>query len=214
MTKLLTFKFSKPVIHTYFIIPYNISLTYLSNQILTTMKTSLLFVLGAGLIIASCQAPAEKQYFTESPEIDLGKKLVDAYLAGNWDSYPEIYADTARIWRNVNWTTKEGFTVQQYIEDLKSALEPISSYEMEPQIWESIINDDGEHWVHFWTVWIGHNDATNKDYEIVVHVVMQVVDNKIVAQGDIFNDTEITLDMMALAQTQEEGENDDGGEDQ
>ena len=178
------------------------------------MKTSLLFVLGAGLIIASCQAPAEKQYFTESPEIDLGKKLVDAYLAGNWDSYPEIYADTARIWRNVNWTTNEGFTVQQYVEDLKSALEPISSYKMEPQIWESIINDDGEHWVHFWTVWIGHNDATNKDYEIVVHVVMQVVDNKIVAQGDIFNDTEITLDMMALAQTQEEGENDDGGEDQ
>ena len=202
------------MIHTYFIIPYNISLSYLSNQILTTMKTSLLFVLGAGLIIASCQAPAEKQYFTESPEIDLGKKLVDAYLAGNWDSYPEIYADTARIWRNVNWTTNEGFTVQQYVEDLKSALEPISSYKMEPQIWESIINDDGEHWVHFWTVWIGHNDATNKDYEIVVHVVMQVVDNKIVAQGDIFNDTEITLDMMALAQTQEEGENDDGGEDQ
>ena len=202
------------MIHTYFIIPYNISLTYLSNQILTTMKTSLLFVLGAGLIIASCQAPAEKQYFTESPEIDLGKKLIEAYLAGNWESYPELYADTARIWRNVNWTTNEGFTVQQYIEDLKSALEPISSYEMEPQIWESIINDDGEHWVHFWTVWIGHNDATNKDYEIPVHVVMQVVDDKIIAQGDIFNDTEITLDMMALAQSQEEGENDDGGEDQ
>ncbi len=68
--------------------------------------------------------------------------------------------------------------------------------------------------MHFWTVWIGHNDATNKDYEIVVNVVMLVVDNKIVAQGDIFNDTEITLDMMALAQSQEEGENDDGGEDQ
>ncbi len=74
------------------------------------MKTSLLFVFAAGLVIASCQAPCEKRYFTESPEIDLGKKLVEAYLAGNWDSYPELYADTARIGRNENWTTKEGFT--------------------------------------------------------------------------------------------------------
>ncbi len=177
------------------------------------MKISFLFVLGAGLIIASCQAPAEKQYFTESQDIDLGKKLIEAYLAGNWDSYPELYADTARIWRNINWTTTEGITVQQYVDTLQSALEPISSYEMEPQIWESIINNDGEHWVHLWTVWKGHSDATNKDYEIVVNVVMLVVDNKIVAQGDIFNDTEITLDMMALAQSQEEGEGEDAGGD-
>jgi len=178
------------------------------------MKTSLLFVLAAGLVLASCQAPCEKQYFTESPDIDLGKKLVEAYLAGNWDSYPELYADTARIWRNENWTTKEGFTVEQYIEDLKKALEPISSYKMEPQIWVSIINDDGEHWVHFWTVWIGHNDATNKDYEIPLHVSLLVVDNKIVGQGEFYNDREATLDMMAVAQAQEEGETEEGGEEQ
>ena len=80
---------------------------------------SLLFALVAGLFIASCQVPVEKQYFSESSDIDLGKKLLKAYLAQDWDAYPELYADTARIWRNKNWTKDEGFTVQQYVEDLK-----------------------------------------------------------------------------------------------
>ena len=55
--------------------------------------------------------------------------------------------------------------------------------------------------------------SSNKDYEIVVHVTMLVVDGKVVLQGDIYNDTEITLDMMALAGEEEEGEHDDGDED-
>ena len=164
---------------------------------------SLLFTLVAGLIIVSCQVPVEKQYFSESSDIDLGKKLMDAYLAQDWDAYPALYADTARIWRNKNWTKDEGFTVQQYIDDLKIPLETTSSYQFDPHNWESIINKDGDHWVHFWGVWLGHSSATNKDYEIPVHFSMQIVDNKIVQQGEFFNSVELTLDMMALAEQNE-----------
>ena len=145
----------------------------------------------------------KKRYFTESSDIDHAKKLVDAYLAGDWDAYPGLYADTARIWRNKNWTKDEGFTVQQYIEDLKIALESVSSYKFENQIWESIVNNDGDHWVHFWGVWIGHNDLNNKDYEIPVHLALLIVDNKIVGQGEFFNEAEVALDMIALAQEME-----------
>jgi hypothetical protein len=161
---------------------------------------SLLFALVAGLIIVSCQVPVEKQYFSESADIDLGIKLMNAYLAQDWDAYPEFYADTAKVWRNKNWSKDEGFTVQQYIDDLKSQLETISSYKFDPQNWESVITNDGEHWVHFWGVWIGHSDSTNKDYEIPVHFALQVVDKKIVRHGEFFNSVELTLDMMALAQ--------------
>ena len=101
---------------------------------------NLLLALVAGLFIASCQVPVEKQYFSESSDIDLGKKLMNAYLAQDWDAYPELYADTARIWRNKNWTKDEGFTVQQYIDDLKIPLETTSSYKFDPQNWESIIH--------------------------------------------------------------------------
>ena len=103
---------------------------------------SLLFALVAGLLIVSCQAPVEKQYFSESSDIDLGKKLMNAYLAQDWDAYPALYADTARIWRNKNWTKDEGFTVQQYIDDLKTQLETTSSYKFDPQNWEGIISND------------------------------------------------------------------------
>lgn len=173
------------------------------------MKTCFLFIIGVGLVITSCMAPVEKQYFTESSEIDLGKKVLEAYVAGNWEAYSEYYSDTARIWRNANWTNTDGFTLQQYIEDLKIPLANTSSYKIDPQVWESVYHEDGEHWVHFWGVWLGHNSATDKDYEIPVHLTMLVVENKIVLQGDFFNDTQVTLDMMALAEAQEGGEEHD-----
>ena len=92
---------------------------------------------------------------------------------------------------------------------MKIPLENTSSYKIDPQVWESIVTEDGEHWVHFWGVWLGHNSATDKDYEIPVHLTMLVVENKIVLQGDFFNDTQATLDMMALAEAQEGGEEHD-----
>jgi len=175
---------------------------------------NLVFVLCTGLIIASCQAPVEKQNLTESADIDLGKKVMTAYLAGDWDAYPGLYADTAKIWRNKNWAKDEGFTVQQYVDDLKTPLETTSSYKVESEYWQSVLSREGEPWVTFWGVWVGHNDATNKDYEIPLHIVMQVVDNKIVQQIEFYNDTEITLDMMALAQEKEAGENEKAENDQ
>lgn len=169
---------------------------------------ALLFAIGAGLIFVSCQTPVEKQYFSESADIELGKKVMEAYLSADWDAYPMLYADTARIWRNKSWKKDKGFTVKEYIEDLKKALVSVPSYKVEPQVWHSIIINDGEHWVLFWGIWIGHNDATNKDYEIPVNLVMQVVDNKIVQQLEFFNVTEITIDMMELAKMKAEGEDD------
>jgi hypothetical protein len=176
------------------------------------MKTSKFSIIIAGILFAGCMTPAEKQYFQESADIEIGKKVINAYLAGDWATAAENYADTARIWRNVSWETNPGFTVEEYIADLKEPLEVTSSYDFDPQNWESIITDDGQHWVHFWGVWKGANTATEKDYEIVVHVSMEVDNGKIVRQADIFNDTQITMDMMALQMEAEEGaqDNDDG----
>ena len=175
------------------------------------MKITFLTAIVAGFIFVSCQPPCEEKYFTESPEIDLGKKLLDAYLIQNWDAYPELHADTAKIWVNANWTNTPGFTVAEYVESLKQGLEPASDYRMEPQDWEMTINENGEHWVHFWTVWIGNVEATGKEYQVPVHSVMMVADNKIVYQGDIFNQAELALDMMALAA---EADNDDVDDDE
>lgn len=175
------------------------------------MKISLFSIIMAGILLAGCMAPAEKQYFQESADIDLAKKVMEAYLAGDWDAMAEHYADTARVWRNVSWDTNDGFTVEEYIEDLKAPLETIPSYSFENPVWESIITNDGDHWVHFWAVWNAHSEATNKDYEIPVHLSMGIVEGKIVLQSDIYNDAAITMDMMALQMEAEEGEDEDDG---
>lgn len=173
------------------------------------MKTSLFSILIAGVVMASCMAPAEKQYFTDSPDIDLGKRVIEAYLAGDWEVYPELFADTARIFRNVSWETNEGFTLSEYVEDLQNGLQGVSSYSLESQNLESVVNDDGEHWVHIWFIWTGHNDLTDKDYEIPVHVSSLVEGGKISEQVEFFNMSEIALDMQALAEEAEDEDEDE-----
>ncbi len=84
----------------------------------------------------SHQAPYEQTYYRESPEIDLCKRMIDAYLNGNWDVYQDFYADTARIRRN-----KSEMTPQQLIAYHQKALESVSAYSMDPPIWEMIVTD-------------------------------------------------------------------------
>ena len=175
------------------------------------MKMSFMYLLVAGLFLVSCQQAAEKQYFTESEDIEVGKKILAAYLAGDWEAYNNLYADTAKIWRNANWTSDPGMTREEFVTDLQSALEPISSYEVDPQIWESTIHDDGEHWVHFWGVWKGSNSVTNKDYEIPIHLSMLIVNNQVVLEGDFYNDAEIVMDMTDLAEEAEAGDQEEEG---
>ena len=170
------------------------------------MKTYIFFIFAAGLILGSCQAPVEKQLFTESADIDHSKKLMTAYLAQDWDAYAELYADTAIIGRNT-WKEDEVFTVQQYIDDLKAGIKPMTSYTFENQIWLS-----GDQWVYFWGVWTAHSEATNKDYEMPVHVATEIVDNKIVQQYEFYNNVEIVLDLMKLAKEKEAAENTEGEE--
>ncbi len=177
------------------------------------MKTFIVSIL-AVVLMTACTAPTEKQFLTESPDIDHARSAVEAYLAQDWDSFAAHYSDTARIVRNI-WPEEmnTGFTVQQYIEDLSQPLEALSFFTFEEQQYENIINDDGDHWVYFWGKWVANSTATNKEYVIPVHSAILIVDNKILWQGDIYNDTEIAMDMMALAaEAEEEGQ--DEGEDQ
>ena len=163
------------------------------------MNKSFITIFLTAIVLISCQTPCEQTYFQQSPEIDLGKKVVDAYLNGNWDVYPNFYADTAKIWRNKSWVTDEGMTAQQLIADLQEGIEPVSEYSMDSQIWDMIITPEGDRWVHLWGVWHGTVEATGKTYDIPVHVSMNIINNKIVRQVDFFNDAEIAMDMMALA---------------
>ena len=167
------------------------------------MRISMLMV-SLAIILGACQNPpplvpeVEKQYYSESADIDLCKKIIDAYLKGDWDDYAELYTEDARIWRNKSWITDEGMTVPQLIEDLQLGLFNIASYRFNSQTWANVINDEGEHWVFFWGVWAGQNSATETEYIIPVQISMQIVNNKVSLQADFFNNAKIVVDQISL----------------
>lgn len=145
------------------------------------MKKLSFFALGL-LALAACQ---EKQYFKESPEIDLVKKGIAAYFSGDWDTFRAGYADTAKIAVNV-WDEDNWVGPDAYIEGLKSNLTNYAEYKIGGSVYEMIVTDEGDKWVHAWFL---HSGKTNggKDATTPVNVSFFVKDNKIAMQIDIFN---------------------------
>ena len=168
------------------------------------MKPFTSLFLGCLLFCFACETISNnpEQVVSSSPNINVGKAMVKAYHTGDWETYSMYYADSAKIWRNQNWSSHPGLSVDEYITELKLALERMDKYRFEGQTWENIINDEGDNWVLFWGVWVGHSPLTDKEYEIPVHVAFMIDDGKIVLQGDFFNDSELIMDMMALADTE------------
>ena len=67
--------------------------------------------------IYSCQEKqVTKQYFDASPEIDLVKESIEAYLNQDWVTQKSCYSDTAKIWDN-EWDT--GTSVDETIKGMK-----------------------------------------------------------------------------------------------
>ncbi len=148
------------------------------------------------LIYACQQAPA--RYSTDSPEIDLAKSAMDAYLAGDWETMRSAFADTATIYHNNN----EGIGPDENITSTQESLAGISSYELEDETyWEMIVDDENRKWVYFWGTWIAQHQATGSTLEVPFHIAWWIQDNKIVEEYGYWDNTSFVLaDQEAAAQ--------------
>ena len=135
------------------------------------MKTQTFLLVALGILLIPChlQSQTSKQYFEECPEIDLGKKLVKAYLDQDWETYRSCYSDTARIWQNA-W----------YSSDLGNSI-------YEETIWEMIINNNGDKWVHFWGKWVGKLSPDSEELAVPVHLAFGVVADKVVYEAGFWD---------------------------
>jgi hypothetical protein len=148
---------------------------------------------------ASCQEKqAPKQYFEKSPEIDIAKKSVDAYLKQDWVTYKSLYSDTARIWYNEYWETNTGRSIDEVIESMKEPLASLVYYRYEGEIWEMIVNNNGDKWVHFWGNWIGKLAADGEEVKILVHIAYGVVGDKIVYESGFWDNLPFYLEQQRL----------------
>ena len=100
-----------------------------------------IFLFSIVIFCIACQEKqATKQYFEQSPEIEICKKVIDGYLSQDWESVRSCYCDTARIWNNVWYTSDPGITIDKEIEGARKFLSSVKYYSYEDTIWEMIIN--------------------------------------------------------------------------
>jgi len=158
-----------------------------------------LFLLGLTIVLlTACQNKPER-FTTTSPNIDVIKKLVSDYEAGNWEAWAANYSDSAKIYHN---TWKKGATPEETSDALKAILANTSSYGFdhgEDEIFfEQTIDDDGETWVNFWGDWHGTLAANSQEIEIPVHLTCRMVDGKIQSEYGFYDVSEFVLALQAI----------------
>ena len=154
------------------------------------------FILFSIILLAgtSCQKKQEeKQYFEQAPEIDIAKKVIDSYLKQEWDIHRSCYSDTARINKNVWWTSGGGIAVDEDIEETKKFVATLIRYSYEYTIWNMVVTNEGHKWVNMWGKWVAKVSEDSDDIETAVHIGFLFIDNKIVYQTGIWDNLPMYL---------------------
>ena len=149
-------------------------------------------------LFCSCKVEqAPKQYFQESPEIEVCKKALDAYLKQDWTTFRSCYDDTARVWRN-SWVDSPGIPIDSVIAEIKGPLASSVYYRFEGNLWEMIINNQGYKWVHFWGQWVGKIAPEAEEVKVPVHMAYGFNGDKISQEMGVWDNLPLYLAQQAL----------------
>lgn len=157
---------------------------------------NLLFICLISISLFSCDN--NQRYTQQSAEIDIFKSIIGNYINGEWEEYQSNYAEGAQIFFNT--TEDKPATIQQIIAQQKMEVEPMSSYtiDRENEAVEMVLDDKGETWVNYWSVWKGTLTANGKTYETPIHITAQFVNGKIVKSFGYWDNAPLQLDIMAM----------------
>ena len=167
------------------------------HQKLTVMKNLILLLII--LLGVSCQVEKPtKQFFIESPEMDICNKVVEAYENQDWETYRSFYSDTAKLWYNENFDKHPGENIDNYIESIKDNLASMVYYRIEGDISEMIIDNAGDKWVYMWGFWVGKLTEETDEIETPFHLAYHIKDGKIVEEVGFWDNLPLYLEMQKL----------------
>ena len=160
------------------------------------MKKLALMLCVVGVLIA-CQEKQPVRFTTSSPEISSYKKGIEAYEKADWATWATSFSDTAKVYYN-DWDSPS--TVAETREGHENMIATLSSYgfDKDQMVIEQNLDDDGETWVNFWSLWKGTLKANGKEIKIPVHLTAQFVDGKIVEEYGFWDMSGYVLEMQAI----------------
>jgi hypothetical protein len=145
----------------------------------------LIVILASAAFVFSCQTKPQ-QFFTASPEIELIKKANAAYEAGDWKTMRAIYSDTAKVYNNT-WDMASVSSPDDFLNGLRATLEKYNEYDLsDDAVYEMIVTDQGQKWVHNWFVWKGKT-KNGLEVQMPINLSFLIVDGKVVLQSNIYN---------------------------
>lgn len=151
----------------------------------------LIFLSLALLSFAACRQ-TEKQYFESSPEIDIVKRAVKAYLNKDWDTFRSMYADTAKIASNV-WSPEKFVTIDKHMENEKAGSENFTDVKISDDIiYCMVITDKAERWVMMWFNWSAKT-KNGTEVNTPVHEGLRFIGDKVVFHYAQYNELPIYL---------------------
>ena len=154
-----------------------------------------LFLLGLAIIVfVACQNQPQR-YTQSSPEIETFKKSINDYDTKNWESLVSHYADTSKT--NFNRSKMASKDIPEYHKQ-NDVNYSERAFEKNGQVYEMIVDDDGETWVNFWGTWAGTLAANGKKMHIPVHLTARFIDGKIVENYGYWVPSEVIFELQEI----------------
>ena len=169
------------------------------------MKKLAFFTLIVLLTFACTNRQETKQYFEESPEIEVVKKLIQAYNDQDWATFESFYSDTAKIWYNSHYMVDEGVAPDESIKGFKTIASNMDYREFtDNRLFEMVVTNDGLNWVHFWGKHVAKFSGIDEETTIVTHIDYNFKDGKIVSEVGYWDNLPAYLAMEKMESKKEE----------
>lgn len=137
------------------------------------------------LCLVACQQ-SQKQYFEESPEIDIVKNAVQAVLRQDFESFRSIYADTAKIAYNT-WDADKFISLDEHIASEKAIFETFTDVKIaDGAVYCMVVNNKGEKWVLMWLKLLAKT-KTGTPLTIAIHEGLRFENSKVVFHFAIYD---------------------------
>lgn len=149
-------------------------------------------------LFSCCPEAPQQKFYTSSDEINLTNELIKAYENQDWESYRSFFADSAKIWHNIDLDDKEYQTIDEYIARARLRLANMDAYEIDWYLNEMVVDGERGNWVYMWGKWLGKLTEDGNEITVMFHRGFLIKDGKIIEDAGFWDNLPIYLEEQRI----------------